>query len=457
MENTLSYLNAISPLDARYWETISDLADNFSEFALFRYRLLIELKYLLFLSKETNILNKLSVQEDILLNKIVQDFNQADYIKIKSYEQSTKHDVKALEYFLTDKLGGTSLSGICSFIHFGLTSEDVNNLSYAILVTDFLDKIYKPKLNELLNVLNDKSLEYKQIVMLGRTHGQAAVPTTLGKEIAVFAYRLKDQADKLRHLKLSGKLNGAVGNYNALTFTFPKINWLVKSQKFVESLGLSWNPLTTQIEGNDSLVELFDRIRHINTILLGLCQDMWHYISDGIFKLKVEKTAVGSSTMPHKVNPIDFENAEGNLGIANTLFTFFANKLPISRLQRDLSDSTVKRNMGVAFGHTIFAFTSLESGLSKISPNTEKIAKMLEGNWAILAEAVQTLLRAKGVNRSYELVKEFTQGVTLSQKDYLKLINKLPVAGVVKKQLKKLTPKSYLGLSTELVDLATKE
>lgn len=457
MEKSLLTANAISPLDGRYWKNTQNLSDYFSEFALFRQRLHIELKYLAFLSNTTNVLRKFSVQDEELITKIVQDFNLEDYKKIKVYEETTKHDVKSLEYFLRDKLGGTSLSGVTEFIHLGLTSEDVNNLAYSLLLRKFLAGIYEPGLEKVINCLELLATEYRDLVMLGRTHGQAAVPTTLGKEMAVFLYRLKLMQKKIKSLKLTAKLNGAVGNYNALTIALPKVDWLEKSKAYVENLGLVWNPLTTQVEGNDNLVELFNLVTHVNNILLSLSQDMWRYISDGLLKLKIGKDEVGSSTMPQKVNPIDFENAEGNIGLANALFIFFSNKLPVSRLQRDLSDSTVKRNIGVAFGHTILAFNSLLFGLGKIIPDEEKIKADLEADWSVLSEAVQTILRVKGVNRSYELVKDFSRGIIMNKKDYQKMISKLPVDSATKKQLLKLTPQNYIGFSKELVDLAIGE
>lgn len=444
-------MNAISPLDGRYQEEMAALAPYFSEVALFKYRLRVEVKYLLLLSK-LGITQKLSSPHKDFLEKLTNNFNHKAFTEVKNYEKETKHDVKALEYFIKNKLNKTSLSDITEFIHFGLTSEDTNNLAFSLSIQDFLKEVFIPQLFQLITILQKNALENKNLVMLGRTHGQPAVPTTLGKELAVFAYRLQKITRVLKDYQLTGKLNGAVGNYNALVFTYPQVNWLKESKNFVQSLGLKFTPLTTQIESHDKLAELFQIIFRLNTVYISLCQDLWRYISDGYFILQKVEKEVGSSTMPQKVNPINFENAEGNLEIANSLFQLFIEKLPVSRLQRDLSSSTIRRNIGVAFGHSLLAYQSLQKGLAKISPNYEKIAGEVDNDWSILSEAVQLYLKTKGHQNVYEIVKKEFRGKKIKEKEYLEIINKLPIAKTDQEFLITLTPQKYVGLASYLVE-----
>ncbi len=431
---------AISPLDGRYNEGVKVLADYFSEFALFKYRLEIEVKYLIFLADNVNVIPPVQIH--------LSDFSENDFQKIKTYEKETRHDIKALEYFLRDKY-----PKYANYWHLGLTSEDTNNLAYSLLLSKFIQKEYLPKASELIGIIKKLAKNYSSVVMLGRTHGQAAVPTTLGKEFAVYADRLRKVLQKIEKLKMEGKLNGAVGNWNALLFAFPDVDWINKSSEFIESLGLYANPISTQIESSDSIVRLFNGVRHFNNILIGLCQDLWRYISDGYLILKKEEKEVGSSTMPQKVNPIDFENAEGNMGIANSLLDYFSNKLPISRLQRDLSDSTVKRNFGVAFGHSMLSLNMILRGLNKISPNSEKMLEDMNSNWSVLSEAVQVYLRANGQSEGYEMVKKYTRGIKMNEKDYLDFINNLKIDLKFKNKLRELTPEKYVGLAKELTKL----
>ncbi len=453
MDKAVLNAQAISPLDGRYYAQVKELSQYFSEFTLFQKRLFVEIQYLLFLVSEDIVSKKISVHDLNLLTKIVQNFNKEDFEKIKSFENSTKHDVKSLEYFLRDKLGLTSVSSLVNFIHLGLTSEDVNNLAFGLITTDFISQEYLPILTALVENTKTLAVSYRHHFMVGRTHGQVAVPTTLGKELAVYASRFDKLAGKISSFKLEGKLNGAVGNFNALSFVYPKIDWPKKAKKFVESLGLKNNPLTTQRESGDSFSELFDHLKRLNLVSIGLCQDIWMYASFGYLALKKVEKQVGSSTMPQKVNPIDFEAAEGNLQLANSLFSFFSQKLVTSRLQRDLSDSTVKRNFGVAFGHTILAMKMILKGLAKISPNREKMLSDLEADWSILAEAIQVLLKSKGYDRSFELVKNLTRGRKITKKQYEIMVRKLPVDKAIKTQLQKLTPANYVGLAVKLVDL----
>ncbi|MCL5675564.1 MAG: adenylosuccinate lyase [Patescibacteria group bacterium] len=446
--------NAISPLDNRYYNKIDFLARYFSEMTLFKKRLHVEVQYLILLSGLVPNMNKLSVQNKDLLNKIVQNFNISDYKTIKNYEHETNHDIKALEYYLREKLSKMNLSILKSYVHLGLTSEDANNLSYSLIVRDFAREEYIMLLKNLLKVLDSYGKEFKNLAMAGRTHGQKAVTTTLGKEFSVWAYRLNRQITQVENFRFFGKLNGAVGNYNALALILPKADWLKISREFVRGLGLEWTALSTQTEGYDSLVEFFDLVRHINNIMLDMCQDLWRYISDGYLRLTNPEKNIGSSTMPQKVNPIGLENAEGNLLISNSLLVLFSNKLPISRLQRDLSDSTIRRNIGVAMGHSVLAICDLNETIKRLVIDKDFIKNDLMADWSVLAEAVQVFLRYHGYERGFELVNNLTAGKKLSGADYKNLVKRLPVEQNVKKKLLSLTPQNYLGLSQELAEKA---
>lgn len=430
-------LLAISSLDGRYSEKTKIFSQYFSEQALFKYRLTVELKYL----------KAIKPQYKNKINNIIDNFSESDAQKIKEYEEKTNHDVKALEYFIKEKIN-------TEFVHFALTSEDTNNLAYGLLIKDSLNQVIIPKIQELLNNIKEKSKDHAPLPMLARTHGQPAVPTTLGKEFVVFYKRLLEELNILKSLKISGKLNGAVGNYNAHVAAYPKKDWIKFSEKFISSLGLEPNLITTQIESFDSIIRIIDSLKRLNNILIGFCQDIWYYISIDYLKQISKKEEVGSSTMPQKVNPIDFENAEGNLQLANSMFEFFNRKLQISRLDRDLTDSTVKRNIGSSFAFSYLAYSSLLKGLFKISPNEEKIKSDLNNNWAIVSEGIQTILRANNIEKPYEKLKDLTRGKKLSQKDIENFIDELKINKKIKIKLKNLTPFNYLGLAQQLTKIA---
>ncbi|OGI63296.1 adenylosuccinate lyase [Candidatus Nomurabacteria bacterium RIFCSPHIGHO2_01_FULL_40_12] len=448
---------AINPLDGRYFEKTQALAPYFSEQALMRYRIIVEGEYLIALSLSGN--TKLRKFNNAEIKKIrsLYKLSSKDFAHIKKIEKTTNHDIKAVEYFLKERLSKTSLKKSIEWIHFALTSEDTNNIAYALLLSDALEKIMIPGIKEIILNLNKLASKYKNLPMLARTHGQSASPTTFGKEMRVFSTRLKKRLEGLQNIKIEAKLNGATGNYNAHIASYPNVAWLAFSKKFIESFNkdrsqkLVANLITTQIECHDSYVAVFDTLRRINTILLDFNQDMWRYISDGWIGQIPKKGEIGSSTMPHKINPIDFENSEGNLGIANALFEFFARKLPVSRLQRDLSDSTVERSFGTAFGHTYLAYVSLLKGLHKISVNKETIKKDLNAHPEVITEAIQTILRREGIEMPYEKLKDLTRGRGISLSDIHKFIETLKVSDKVKKELKKITPENYTGLAAKLV------
>lgn len=427
---------AISPLDGRYSEKTKVFSQYFSEKALFKYRLLVEIKYLL-------AINKLTTSQKNTVANLINNFSDRDAKKIKQYEEKTNHDVKALEYFIKDHIK-------TEFVHFALTSEDTNNLAYALLIKESLNQVIFPKIQELLNNIKDISKNYISLPMLARTHGQPAVPTTLGKEFAVFYKRLLEEFNVLKSLKITGKLNGAVGNYNAHVAAYPNIDWIKFSKKFISSLSIEPNIITTQVESSDSIVRIFDSLKRVNNILIGFCQDIWYYISIDYLKQVPIKEETGSSTMPQKVNPIDFENAEGNLGLANSLFEFFSRKLSISRLDRDLSDSTVKRNIGSSFAFSYLAFDSILKGLSKIYPNEDKINLDLNDNWAVVSEGIQTILRANNYQKPYEALKELTRGKKTTKKNLEEFIDSLEIDKKTKIKLKSLTPFNYLGYAQKL-------
>ncbi|PIZ50224.1 adenylosuccinate lyase [Candidatus Woesebacteria bacterium CG_4_10_14_0_2_um_filter_39_14] len=445
MTNDLNQLTAISPIDGRYFLQTCTLTNYFSEFALFKYRVEIELRYLIFLSKE-KITGKITQKEEKQIMEIYERFSLKDAQKIKDFEKETKHDVKAVEYFIRHKFTQTSLSNLGNWIHFGLTSNDINDNVYRLMIKDALGEIIVPEINRLVITLQSIAKKYIKLPMLGRTHGQPAIPTTFGKEMAVFSTRIEKELRNLKNTKLYGKFGGAVGNWNALHFAFPEKNWINLSEKFLKSLDLKQSMVTTQIAPTEDLVSLFQNLFRVNSILLDFNQDMWRYISDEWLVQKGKTEFVGSSTMPQKINPIEFENSEGNLVIANGLFETFSRKLPISRLQRDLSDSTVLRNIGVAFGHSLIAYKSCLKGLESISPNNGKILSDLNEDWSILSEALQTILRKEGKTDAYESVAIQIRGKKMDKKSWLKLIVSLDISKPSKNKLKNLTPEDYLGM-----------
>ena len=444
----LSALTAISPVDGRYQNKTDALRPIFSEYGLFRYRVLVEVEWLKKLSKNSSIkeIESFSASSTSLLNNIKDNFSIVDAERIKEIEKTTNHDMKAVEYFIREKIQSDSkLKNISQFIHFACTSEDINNLSYALMLKDARESILVPKLQKLVTILEKMSADYSSTPMISRTHGQTASPTTLGKEMAVYVHRLNRQNNQLKNIELLGKLNGAVGNFNAHFSAYPDIDWMTLSKEFVEELGLTWNPLTTQIESHDYMAEYFHVLIRSNTILIDLCRDLWGYISLGYFKLKLIKGEVGSSTMPHKINPIDFENSEGNFGFANSLLEHLAMKLPTSRWQRDLTDSTVLRNTGVGIAHSVIALDACIAGLSKIDVDTEIINQDLENSWEVLTEAIQTVMRCYNIEGAYEKLKEISRGNEINRETLHNFIEKLDIPNDAKSRLKNLTPSNYLG------------
>ncbi len=448
----LSSLTAISPIDGRYGSKTAELRPIFSEYGLIYHRVLVEIRWLQALAAQARIAEvpALSEDADAQLNRIVDDFSEADAARVKEIERTTNHDVKAVEYFLKEKIAGNAeLEAISEFIHFACTSEDINNLSHALMLKAGREDVLLPAYRKIAEDLRSKAHEMAADPLLSRTHGQPASPSTMGKELANVVYRLERQIAQLEATPVMGKINGAVGNYNAHLSAYPEVDWQGFAQTFVESLGLTWNPYTIQIEPHDYMAELFDAMRRANTILIDLARDIWGYISVGYFKQKVVAGEVGSSTMPHKVNPIDFENAEGNFGIANALMDHLSNKLPISRWQRDLTDSTVIRNLGVGFGHTVIALASLEKGLGKLELNAQRLAEDLDNNWEVLAEPIQTVMRRYGIEKPYEKLKELTRGQSINAETLRVFIESLAIPDEEKKRLSAMTPGSYIGNAVE--------
>jgi adenylosuccinate lyase len=452
-------LLAVTPIDGRYRAHTRALSDYFSEYALIRYRVRIEIEWYLALAENPAIdaIPQLDHAVAASLRALHRDFTLGDARQVKQLEAETNHDVKALEYFLKQKIGALGFGLPLEMVHFACTSEDINNLASVLLLKEFIERQLTPAFERLVGELAAMARRYKDIAMVARTHGQAASPTTVGKELAVFAHRLERQLDRLRRQEYLGKANGAVGNLNAHRFVYPEVDWLAHSRRFVESLCLVWNPLTTQIESHDFLAEIFDTIARIDTILLGFCRDIWGYVSLGYFRQSAVPGEVGSSVMPHKVNPIDFENCEGNLGLASALLVHLAAKLPVSRWQRDLSDSTALRGMGTAFGHVIVALSSLERGLAKLELDQARVAADLDDDkaWEIVAEAIQTLMRRHGLERPYERLKELTRGRKVSREAIEKFIAELPLDDAARAVLRSLEPRSYVGYAAELVDRFT--
>jgi len=444
----LNELTAISPVDGRYGGKVADLRPLFSEYGLIFHRVLVEVRWLQKLAAHDGIAEvpALSAHADKLLNNIVENFSVEDAQRVKNIERTTNHDVKAVEYFLKEKIAGNAeLAAIGEFIHFACTSEDINNLAYALMLREARTQAVLPLMDEVIAAIKALAQRYAEQPMLARTHGQPASPTTLGKEMANVAARLARQRAQTAAVPMFGKINGAVGNYNAHLSAYPEIDWQNFAEEFVGALGLEWNPYTTQIEPHDYIAELFDAIARFNTVLLDFDRDVWSYIAIGYFKQKTIAGEVGSSTMPHKVNPIDFENSEGNLGVANALLDHLATKLPVSRWQRDLTDSTVLRTLGVGVAHSLIAWQSTLSGIGKLEADPQRLAADLDANWEVLAEPIQTVMRRYGIEKPYEKLKELTRGQRVDQAGMRAFIDALDIPDAAKAELRALTPARYIG------------
>jgi adenylosuccinate lyase len=455
MELALSTLTAVSPIDGRYASKCTDLRAIFSEFGLMRFRVAVEIAWLKKLAATEAIEEVPAFSNEAIefLDKIVNEFNIEDAQAIKKHESVTNHDVKAVEYFIKDKVANCEeINKVKEFIHFACTSEDINNNSHALMLKHAREEVIIPLFNELIDAIKELAKKYAQTPMMSRTHGQPASPTTLGKEMANVVYRLRRQLKQIEEVPLLAKINGAVGNYNAHISAYPNVDWNKFSQEFVEGLGLSWNPYTIQIEPHDYIAELFDAIARFNTIVLDFDRDIWGYICLGAFKQRTIAGEVGSSTMPHKVNPIDFENSEGNIGIANAIFNHLAAKLPVSRWQRDLTDSTVLRNLGVAVGYTEIAIKSTLKGVSKLEANADHMLDELDHNWEVLAEPYQTVMRRYGVDKPYEKLKALTRGQRVNREIMLEFIDTLEIPEDAKESLRKLTPANYIGRAVEFAN-----
>jgi len=450
----LSSLTAISPVDGRYGSKTADLRPIFSEYGLIRHRVQVEVRWLETLAARQEIgeVPRLSAHAQNILDGIVDRFNEEDARRVKNIERTTNHDVKAVEYFLKEKIAGNDeLEAISEFIHFACTSEDINNLAYALMLREARTQAILPTLDELIEAISALARALSDVPMLSRTHGQPASPTTLGKEMANFVHRLRRQKEQLVAVPILGKMNGAVGNYNAHLAAYPEVDWESVARTFVTGLGLEWNPYTTQIEPHDYIAEIYQTIARSNTVLIDLCRDMWSYISLGYFKQRTVADEVGSSTMPHKVNPIDFENAEGNLGIANALLGHLAAKLPVSRWQRDLTDSTVMRNLGVGLAHCLIAYQSCLKGIGRLEVNPVRLDEDLDGAWEVLAEPIQTVMRRYGVDKPYERLKALTRGRTIDREAIQTFIAGLDVPETAKAELLALTPATYVGNAVDQV------
>ena len=451
----LTPLNALSPLDGRYQSKVDPLRAYFSEYALIKHRALVEVEWLKALAalpeiEEVKAFSKETIKE---LDDAIANYGEKDASQVKAIEARTNHDVKALEYWLKEKFDGNAeIKKASEFIHFACTSEDINNLSHALMLKGARNSVMLPFLNNLIARMTELSKQLAAQPMLSRTHGQTASPTTMGKEFANVVYRLQRQQKQLVANEILGKINGAVGNFNAHLSAYPNVDWENFAKQFVENLGLTYNPMTIQIEPHDYMAELYDNLARINTILIDINRDIWGYVSVGYFKQKLKPGEVGSSTMPHKVNPIDFENSEGNLGLANSILRHLAEKLPISRWQRDLTDSTVLRNMGVAFGYTLLGFDSCLRGLNKLEINPVKLADDLDSSWEVLAEPIQTVMRRYGYENPYDTLKEYTRGKAISKESLQSLIAELKIPAEAKQYLMDLTPATYIGKATALVN-----
>lgn len=448
----LNALTAISPVDGRYGSKVSVFRDIFSEYGLIRNRVTVELRWLQKLAAHPGITEvpAFSADANQFLDRMISEFNLADAERIKGIERTTNHDVKAVEYFIKEKIAELpELHAVTEFVHFACTSEDINNLSHALMLREGLDHGLLPAMERIVDRLAELAHEHAAQPMLSRTHGQTASPSTVGKELANVVHRLLRQVTQIRAVELMGKINGAVGNYNAHLSAYPSIDWAQNAKEFIESLGLDWNPYTTQIEPHDYIAELYDAIARFNTILIDLDRDIWGYISLGYFKQKTVEGEVGSSTMPHKVNPIDFENSEGNLGIANALFSHLSAKLPISRWQRDLTDSTVLRNLGVGFAHSLIAYEASLKGLGKLEINPARLDEDLDHAWEVLAEPIQTVMRRYNIEKPYEKLKALTRGKAMTPDVIKAFVESLDIPDAAKAELMELTPGSYIGNATQ--------
>ena len=449
----LTELSAISPIDGRYSKLVTELQEVFSEYALIKYRVFVEIEWFIHLSKQQHIkeLPHLTKQSITFLSKIEKNFSLAEARKVKNIEKKTNHDVKAVEYYLRDQFKKSrQLKGLAEFIHFGCTSEDINNISYALMVKDASKLLISNNINKFNDLLKKKAHQYADIPMVSRTHGQVATPTTVGKELANFSSRIDRISMVISETGLRGKMNGAVGNYNAHLIAYPKVDWEKVSKTFITKVGLLWSPYTTQVEPKDSMAKLFHGHERLNNVLLDFSRDMWGYISLDYFSQKTIKGEVGSSTMPHKINPIDFENAEGNLDLANSIFHYLSSKITKSRWQRDLSDSTSMRNIGTCFAYTLIALSSLIKGLNKLQINKKVINQDLENAWEVLTEAIQTVMRKHHMEGGYEVMKKISRGKNIKKEDLHAIINSLDIPSAEKNKLLKLTPSTYLGLSNKL-------
>lgn len=451
----LSALTALSPVDGRYGTKAAALRPMFSEYGLIRQRVIVEVRWLQQLAKVNEIseVPAFSAQANEFLEALIANFNEADAERVKAIEATTNHDVKAVEYFLKERVAEVpELHAVTEFIHFACTSEDINNLSHALMLREALTDVMLPTMQQLSAAIKQLAIANKAVPMMARTHGQPATPTTLGKEMANVYVRLERQLEQINAVPLLGKINGAVGNYNAHMAAYPNVNWHQVAEEFVTSLGLTWNAYTTQIEPHDYIAELYDAVARFNTIVIDFNRDVWGYIALNHFKQRTIEGEVGSSTMPHKVNPIDFENSEGNLGIANAIMQHLASKLPISRWQRDLTDSTVLRNLGVGFAYALIAYQATLKGISKLEVNADNLMRELDQNWELLAEPIQTVMRRYGIEKPYEKLKELTRGKRVNQAAMADFIDNLELPETVKAELKLLTPASYIGRAVQFVD-----
>ena len=449
----ITELSAISPIDGRYSQLVESLQEIFSEYALIKYRIFVEIEWFIHLSKQRTIkeLPHLTEQSITYLSNIEKNFNLTEARKVKNIEKKTNHDVKAVEYYLRDQFTKSKqLKGLSEFIHFGCTSEDINNISYALMVKDASKLLISKHINKFNNLLKKKAHQYAEIPMVSRTHGQVATPTTVGKELANFSSRIDLISIVISETGLRGKMNGAVGNYNAHLIAYPNVDWEKVSKTFITKVGLLWAPYTTQVEPKDSMAKLFNGHERLNNVLLDFSRDIWGYISIDYFSQKAVEGEVGSSTMPHKVNPIDFENAEGNLDLANSIFYFLSSKITKSRWQRDLSDSTSMRNIGSCFAYTLIALSSLIKGINKLEVNKKVINQDLENAWEVLTEAIQTVMRKHHIESGYEVMKKISRGKNINKEDVHSIINSLDIPTAEKNKLLKLTPSTYLGLSKKL-------
>ncbi|QCI16511.1 adenylosuccinate lyase [Buchnera aphidicola (Aphis craccivora)] len=454
----LSLLTAISPVDGRYFKLTQSLRNIFSEYSFLRYRLQVEILWFKKITSMYEILEirKLESKDVLFIDNILKNFSIKDAIYIKNIEKETNHDIKALEYFLKYKFSKSKkLSLISEFIHFSCTSEDINNVAYALMIKDSINQVLLPLWSEIINFLKKYSIQYKNSSLLSMTHGQPATPSTMGKEILNFYYRIQRQFSRLKKIEILAKFNGTTGNYNAHLAAYPNVNWHIISKEFITSLNLIWNPCTTQIEPHDYIAEIFGCISLFNTILIDFNRDIWGYISLNYFKQTSIDHEVGSSVMPHKINPIDFENSEGNLGLSNALMHHMIKKLPISRWQRDLSDSTVLRNIGLALSYSVIAYYSVLNGMKKLKINHAQLLRNLNQNWSILSEAIQTVMRRYNIKSSYEQLKKLTRGKEINKIDIHKFISSLNIPEIEKKRLKKISPVNYIGSAIQIIEETT--